>query len=374
MELTYKQLEAALIGHFRIHPEGADTFRSRIKQLQRLGFPAGVNIGRGEKMAYSADHLLQMVTAFELIGGTQIPAKSATDLVTRHWRSFAVGYAITFTRRRPGGERIFAWIVSKAFGNLQIESDKRDNLFTVAGASSLIVAGEASFIGIFTGLNPRRRSHVYPVFCLTDLLRSVARGAEAAGVVDFWRDSEIAEWLPGREEAEGMFRTWLLFDPWANENPPLTGADIIEAHAPDEQISLFEDSGEEEERSEADAKMDALAAKLLPLLPKSIVDAISGRTEDKVEITEEDIKEMMFLGLLEAGEDMMFFTPLGLAIQRQLKQETMAETYARNLLEKTAAKRAAREKIAAGTDSRRLEALELLIAAREKEPTHGNNH
>ena len=62
-----------------------------MKHLQRLELPAGVNIGRGVRMTYSAEHLLQLAVAFEVIG-TGLAAKAATDLVNQFWDRFQAAF------------------------------------------------------------------------------------------------------------------------------------------------------------------------------------------------------------------------------------------------------------------------------------------
>jgi hypothetical protein len=83
--LSFGMLERALVTALRVDPERTDTFRARLKQLQRLGFPPGVNVGRGTKMSYSTEHLLQLMFAFELIS-TGLPAKTATEMVLQGWQ------------------------------------------------------------------------------------------------------------------------------------------------------------------------------------------------------------------------------------------------------------------------------------------------
>jgi hypothetical protein len=103
MILSYGQLEAVLVGHLRIHPDKISTLRSRIKQLQRLKFPPGVNVGRGTKMEYSGEHLFMLVTVFELMG-FGFPAQYACNLTLKHWKEFSAGYALAALQRRN-----FSW-------------------------------------------------------------------------------------------------------------------------------------------------------------------------------------------------------------------------------------------------------------------------
>ena len=82
--MTFGGLERALLTTLRVDPDKTETFRARLKQLQRLGFPPGVNVGRGTKMSYGTEHLVQLMFAFELIS-TGIPAKTATEMVLQGW-------------------------------------------------------------------------------------------------------------------------------------------------------------------------------------------------------------------------------------------------------------------------------------------------
>lgn len=82
--MSFGGLERALVTALRVDPDRTETFRARLKQLQRLGFPPGVNVGRGTKMSYSTEHLVQLMFAFEMIS-TGIPAKTATEMVIQGW-------------------------------------------------------------------------------------------------------------------------------------------------------------------------------------------------------------------------------------------------------------------------------------------------
>ena len=103
MKLSYRQLEATLAAYLNVNPDKIGTFRSRMKQLQRLEFPAGVNIGRGVRMTYSAEHLLQLAVAFEVIG-TGLAAKAATDLVNQFWNRFQAAFGRAHKRLSYGSE------------------------------------------------------------------------------------------------------------------------------------------------------------------------------------------------------------------------------------------------------------------------------
>jgi len=192
MELSYKQLEKTLLAHFRISPDKEPTFRSRIKQLQRLNFPAGVNVGRGAKMIYGAEHLLMLVSAFELIG-TGIPAQLACNLVTTHWATLAGGYALAAVASRGGGraEPILAVIAVKTMHEIQF------------GRSGSVKPSGVAIFDVFAFEHMLRppnydRSKTHIVLSLDTLLREVlTAGRNQAGIVDAWSRSEVFHgWLP----------------------------------------------------------------------------------------------------------------------------------------------------------------------------------
>lgn len=118
MELSYRQLEATLGAFVGVHPDKMGTFRSRVKQLQRMNFPLGVNIGRGSRMAYSALHLFQLAIAFELLG-TGWPAKPAVEVTTEFWDRFETAIGAAFARTHLGNRGlVFAVVRSDALKDM----------------------------------------------------------------------------------------------------------------------------------------------------------------------------------------------------------------------------------------------------------------
>lgn len=169
MELTYKQVEATLVAHLRIHPDRIGRFQSRIKQLQRLGFPFGVNVGRGEKMKYSATHLFQFVTAFELINHG-IPGGTAVEIVEQKWDNFAVAYGLALWHRRrfKFNKLIFARVMNATLADLQGTKEGTVN-------PNVFVEDDKSLASILTR-NSDRFVHCYSLLCITDIVFRVLDG------------------------------------------------------------------------------------------------------------------------------------------------------------------------------------------------------
>lgn len=67
MNLTFNQMEAAFTARFQIPADKAVAFRGRLQHLQRLGFPSGVNTGRGTKATYGWTQMIQLMVALDLI-------------------------------------------------------------------------------------------------------------------------------------------------------------------------------------------------------------------------------------------------------------------------------------------------------------------
>jgi hypothetical protein len=207
MELTYGQLEATLVTHFRVHPDRVGTFRSRIKQLQRLQFPPGVNVGRGAKMVYTGEHLLMLTTAFHLIG-SGLPAQSATALVAAHWDHFSAGYALAALQERrikparPNKiEPVLAVLVVSVFHDIQFEQGDPDTV-----AASVGIFDKPALEGQWS-LSKHNRNHARWVLSISAILTRVLRIAkESAGVESNEFDHEFHDWLPKDDLGSINFR------------------------------------------------------------------------------------------------------------------------------------------------------------------------
>lgn len=66
MGYGFADVEAALAEVHRIPEERRSPFSNRLKHLQRLGFPPGVNTGRGRAATYFAEHAFLLAVALQL--------------------------------------------------------------------------------------------------------------------------------------------------------------------------------------------------------------------------------------------------------------------------------------------------------------------
>lgn len=194
VELTRKQLESVLVAHHRIQPEKQATFRSRIKTLQRMGFPPGTNVGRGPKVDYSADHLLMLVAVFELhqIG---LPADRAIKSVLAGWDGLKVGFGVAFQLQdqfTPSDEKVLGWIQGRALRDMQFEPRPP---MQHAGIPFATAITSSAFTQMLQKASAKRMSYSYLVLDLSDIIRSVvAACANAAGLDDVELGLELHRW------------------------------------------------------------------------------------------------------------------------------------------------------------------------------------
>jgi hypothetical protein len=201
VKLTYRQLETTLIAFHNIKPDRETTFRSRIKQLQRLQFPSGVNVGRGEKMLYTGEHLFKLATAFELIS-SGLPALGATSLVEQHWTELSAGYGLARLLISLPKSEVGAWPATSIFAQIQFRS-LHEIQFTRYGdqfASNVMLMDleEAKSTLDFT---KDRTGNSALIFMLSEIFYRLTETATTRGGVPLASvDRELLTWLPrGRE-------------------------------------------------------------------------------------------------------------------------------------------------------------------------------
>lgn len=86
----FSEVEEALARLNFIAQEKRSAFSNRLKNMQRKGFPSGVNTGRGRAADYRPEHLVQLALALELITFGYSPEK-AIEAVTISLEEIAAG-------------------------------------------------------------------------------------------------------------------------------------------------------------------------------------------------------------------------------------------------------------------------------------------
>lgn len=194
MELSYKQLERTLAQHFRILPDREGTFRSRIKQVQRipafqaLQFPEGSTAARGDKGRYSAAHLFQFVAVFELISCGYPPAL-AVDIISAKWENFACGFGLAIRQRlrMKSGSIVYIRVMLSTFRELQGRKERSE-------LPEVFVEDEDSLQKILKR-NDDRVANSYIVLCASDVVLDVLDLIKSAAQIDDpERDEEFVGW------------------------------------------------------------------------------------------------------------------------------------------------------------------------------------
>jgi hypothetical protein len=74
-----------------VHPDRAETFRSRLKQWQKMGFPEGTRVGKGVKAEYGATQILQLIMLVKLLRIGLTPERAQT-LIFSAWDRIRAGF------------------------------------------------------------------------------------------------------------------------------------------------------------------------------------------------------------------------------------------------------------------------------------------
>ncbi len=64
---TFSEVVQILTSLFEVHPEKRDTFIARLQQLQKIGLPAGTNLGRGSRARYQNWQIADLMTFLDML-------------------------------------------------------------------------------------------------------------------------------------------------------------------------------------------------------------------------------------------------------------------------------------------------------------------
>lgn len=119
--LAFAQVEIALASYLGVREENRDRFRARLKQLQRSGWPTGVNTG-GKRSEYGAHQLLELAFVLELLE-CGISPERAVRLVQGLWGS--VRKAFLAARTNPD-EQVMLGFFQTHFTGLSLQEGEAD--------------------------------------------------------------------------------------------------------------------------------------------------------------------------------------------------------------------------------------------------------
>ena len=210
--MSFAGIELTLGSLMAVPPDDLGKFRARLKQLQRLGFPDGVNIGRGARMPYSEHHLIQLAVALEVMN-CGVPAKFATDVVSRLWNRFAVGIWIAnnvIARSQKSAPAVLAVVRARAIHN----SAGEQATVTIEDANSL-----ANMVSHVISDEPSARIHIDLTLML---LRLQSRANDIAQIKSYFLTTAIGFWFKDIPEYDPFDpeRDWLRFGAYTEDGTP----------------------------------------------------------------------------------------------------------------------------------------------------------
>lgn len=142
--LSYAQVVALLADRHDVDDSSMVAFRGRLQHFQRLGFPAGINTGRGRSAAYSFGQLVQLSLAVELIQLGLTPEKAVSVLRSNQFAVFqSVSSAVENESEWFRKENDY-WLgyapsaMSTAFNKARGEPSEEEQTFFFGGTSVII--------------------------------------------------------------------------------------------------------------------------------------------------------------------------------------------------------------------------------------------
>jgi hypothetical protein len=105
-------------------PDGErEGYLLRLRNITRLGFPAGVSGGKGHPARYAADHFFQLVAATELYRCHILP-KPAVDMVQMSWPDMRASI-LSVWRRRDAAQDGIVLDILRTFWRVPAEGGQR---------------------------------------------------------------------------------------------------------------------------------------------------------------------------------------------------------------------------------------------------------
>lgn len=141
MALSFGQVEEVLATANNIASERREAFQSRLKQWQKMGFPEGVNVGRGLRAKYGAKQLFQLAFCIRLMALGLTPERSQ-EVIVKGWPKFRQAM-IASTERMIGGERplVYLMISLDALTPLQEPSADHMHIHATPTTAEIIADG-----------------------------------------------------------------------------------------------------------------------------------------------------------------------------------------------------------------------------------------
>ncbi|GBH29689.1 hypothetical protein [Sphingobium xenophagum] len=127
--LTFAQVASILEFVHAIHAQHSDAFRARLKHLQRLGFPSGINTGKGKAAEYNWREIIMLAVALQLIELGLAPEKAKLICADNE---FGILRAFAKTILAPDADDYyFLLIYSSSFDHLRSEEEEKSTSINI---------------------------------------------------------------------------------------------------------------------------------------------------------------------------------------------------------------------------------------------------
>lgn len=135
MPLTFAQAHFVVSMVAGVTPEKAQTFQSRLKQWQKMGFPEGTRVGKGARAEYGALQVFQLAILVKLLRVGLTPER-AQKVVTSAWTAFRGGIVEALLCMANGADHLHYYL---------IQLDALSDLTAPGGSDHLHI-----FVDVFT--------------------------------------------------------------------------------------------------------------------------------------------------------------------------------------------------------------------------------
>lgn len=135
MSLTFAETHFVVATIVGVRPSKGETFKSRLKQWQKMGFPEGTKVGRGVKAEYGALQVLQLALLVKLLRIGLTPER-AQSVITTAWTRFMAGFVEALICMSNGEDHLHYFM---------IQLDALSDLTTEGGSDHM-----HTFVDVFT--------------------------------------------------------------------------------------------------------------------------------------------------------------------------------------------------------------------------------
>ncbi len=191
--LTFSQVETTLASHLGVKEQHRDKFRARLKQLQRSGWPTGVNTG-GKRPKYEARQLLELALVLELLE-CGISPERAVRLIEGWWDSVRKAF---LQARSNSDEQIMLGFFQTHFTGLSLQNGEADIGEPEGGAFIFSVTTDETFeerANLQQWLSAPR----YIAINVSRVLFGLTAGLRAAGAESAFVWAQTEAWRKDRE-------------------------------------------------------------------------------------------------------------------------------------------------------------------------------